>query len=334
MQITEFDNLPLRSQLHRIRRIAVAALDQFGIQGARLKFIRYEHNAVYRVEDASGERFLLRIATDRHYGADEMRSEVAWLRHLGQTTDLLVPVPVEAGDGQRVVIVDVDQLAGPRHCALFRWLDGRWLARRPAQSTVGRLAEMTARMHAAADEFVPPAAFTRPPWDWQRIFGPGTVLGGAPLLVPFDDDDYAVLGGAAERIRAVFERLQAIPCSHGIIHGDLHRENVLVHKGALALIDFDDCGAGCYLTDVGAMLNSIRRHMAPDAFPRIRSTFVERYAALRPVPPDLDSLIDDFIVLREIIVLNHAATTPNENVRQWGGWRSREVVGRLVEYLG
>lgn len=317
-----------------MRRIAVAALGQFGIQDAHLRFIRYEHNAVYRVESASGERFLLRIATDRHYGADEMRSEVVWLEHLGRTTDLRVPGPVEARDGQRVIIVDVDPLAGPRHCALFRWLDGRWMARRPSVGTVGRLAEATARMHAAADEFAPPAGFTRPPWDWQRIFGPGTVLGGAPVLVPFDDDNYAALAVAAERLRIVFERLRATSHSHGIIHGDLHRENVLVHRDQLALIDFDDCGAGFYLTDVGAMLNSIRRHVIPDAFPRIRSTFVERYSALRPAPPDLDSLIDDFIILREIIVLNHAATTPNENVRQWGGWRSREVVGRLVEYVG
>lgn len=314
-------------------RVAVAALDQYGIQGARLKLIRYEHNAVYRVDGTQGERFLLRIATDRHYGADEMRSEVAWLEHLRRTTDLRVPGPVEALDGQGVVIVNGDPLAAPRHCALFRWLDGRWLARRPSVETFGRLAEAMARIHAAADGFEPPAGFTRSPWDWQRIFGPGTVLGGAPVLVPFDDADYAVLGGAAERIRAVFEHLQTVPCSRGIIHGDLHRENVLVHGDQIALIDFDDCGAGYYLTDVGAMLNSIRRHMPPQAFPRIRAAFVERYAALRQVPPDLDSLIDDFIVLREIIVLNHAATTPNENVRQWGGRRSREVVGRLVEYL-
>jgi hypothetical protein len=43
-----FEDLPHRRQVRRLRRLARAALEQYGLGGARLDFSGYGENAVFR----------------------------------------------------------------------------------------------------------------------------------------------------------------------------------------------------------------------------------------------------------------------------------------------
>jgi Ser/Thr protein kinase RdoA (MazF antagonist) len=75
----------------------------------------------------------------------------------------------------------------------------------------------------------------------------------------------------------------------GLIHADVLRENVLVNKSSLSLIDFDDSGFGLRPYDLGTVLS---QNLYEPAYPEIRAALIEGYAdpALTPDLVDLFTL--------------------------------------------
>ncbi|MFJ5811249.1 phosphotransferase [Streptomyces sp. NPDC093093] len=91
-------------------------------------------------------------------------------------------------------------------------------------------------------------------------------------------------------MRAVAERFHShgpVPDSdRGPIHGDLHRENMLLTPdGTIAVIDFDDCGLGAYILDIATVLSSIHRlcRDEPDTYATFASRFLTAYE--KPAAP-------------------------------------------------
>ena len=71
-------------------------------------------------------------------------------------------------------------------------------------------------------------------------------------------------------------------------------ENILIHDGALSLIDFDDGGWGFRDFDLATFL--MRFLTAPD-YPQMRAALLEGYARRRTVDP---ATLDLFILLRAL----------------------------------
>jgi Ser/Thr protein kinase RdoA (MazF antagonist) len=118
----EFDRLTGPGKLRRLRRLAVRALGAYGLGDARLTHLRHAPwSTTFRVDvTAPPGRYVLRIHAPETAGAAEARSELLWLAALRRDTDLGVPA--------LVVTAEADGVPGPRHCVLFRWLEGRFLS--------------------------------------------------------------------------------------------------------------------------------------------------------------------------------------------------------------
>ena len=63
--------------------------------------------------------------------------------------------------------------------------------------------------------------------------------------------------GAAARSRQRLRRFGAGPDRFGLIHADMRLANLLVSGADLHVIDFDDCGFGWFIFDIGASLSFI-----------------------------------------------------------------------------
>lgn len=61
----------------------------------------------------------------------------------------------------------------------------------------------------------------------------------------------------------------------GLIHGDLHYENVLFHRGEACAIDFDDCGWGFHLYDLVVTLSELERRPRYD---ELHDALLQSYA--------------------------------------------------------
>jgi Ser/Thr protein kinase RdoA (MazF antagonist) len=85
----------------------------------------------------------------------------------------------------------------------------------------------------------------------------------------------------------------------GLIHGDFNFKNLLFCRGGVRAIDFDDCGFGHFLYDLGTLLETLL--FRPD-YLALRAALLGGYRQVWPLPPEQDALLDTFIAARWVHV--------------------------------
>ena len=218
-------------------------------------------------------RFFVRV--------NEGKSEpdVAWEARLVSalaTAGVPTPAPLVAAGGRPYAPL------GDKWVSAFPWRDGRHLA--PADVTPSHaeaLGAALAQIHHAG--LALPAAWRRTSiYDHAHLVARYRSFAGArdPELARA----IAVLGeelAAAEHARAVREA-----ATHGLIHGDLFRDNVLWRDGKItAILDFEQASGGSLAYDLAVALNDWSWDPAARApRPAIAAALVAGYQRVRPLP--------------------------------------------------
>ena len=70
------------------------------------------------------------------------------------------------------------------------------------------------------------------------------------------------------------------PERFGLIHADMRLANLIVGKGRIWLIDFDDCGFGWFLYDFATALSFIEDH---PQVPKLKEAWIEGYTDFLPL---------------------------------------------------
>jgi Ser/Thr protein kinase RdoA (MazF antagonist) len=99
------------------------------------------------------------------------------------------------------------------------------------------------------------------------------------------------------------------PDRFGLVHADLRLANLLVSDDAVHVIDFDDCGFGWFLYDLGSALSFIEDD--PRA-PALVDAWVEGYTRVRPLGRAEIAELPTFVMLRRLLLVawigSHADT--------------------------
>jgi Ser/Thr protein kinase RdoA (MazF antagonist) len=279
--------------------LAQAALADYEVRPVRLTLLAHAENSTFRVEARDGERYVLRVhrvtGTPWHPPRDaaEVRSEMSWLAALRREPDLRVPEPMPNRDGGLVTIAANEGVPEARVCVLFRWVDGRFLDASLAPQHLERVGQFTARLHQHAETFAPPEGFVR----WQRVDTSADVDAYVvgDIAASFGQDDAAIAMTVIEQSRRAQRELGAGPDAFGLIHGDLHQENYLFHRGAVGAIDFDDCGWGHFLYDLAVTLSEVSYRPHYEA---LRAALLRGYRSVRALPPEQEQYLETFQALR------------------------------------
>jgi Ser/Thr protein kinase RdoA (MazF antagonist) len=246
--------------------------------GKILRLIGARENEVYELS-LGNARAALRLHRTAYQTEAAIRAEIDWCAALS-AAGLPVPSPVATPGGERLV-----RLSTGRHASVTAWVEGRPLGANGAALEGSparlidlhrRLGRLLAEIHIATDRN-PPARFARPVWDVDGL------TGDAPLWGPFWQHHAASAEDAATlRDARVFLREQLLArreMDAGPIHADVVRENVLVDGDRISLIDFDDCGTGFRLYDLGTAMVQNEYEPARDD---LRDALVAGYGELRP----------------------------------------------------
>jgi Ser/Thr protein kinase RdoA (MazF antagonist) len=237
-------------------------------------------NAVHEMRLPGGGRAALRLHRRGYQGEAAIAAELAWCAALADR-GLPVSRPLPARDGALL-----QRLPDGRAASAVAWIEGAPLGRQGAPlagtpaaqaARFAALGRLLAELHRAGGAPAPAAPWPRPDWGVEGL------AGAAPVWGRFWEHPAATPAEAAElrAIRAALhDRLAALAAAgadRGPIHADVMRENVLVTRdGGLALIDFDDCGTGFRLYDLGTALV---QNLAEPAYPDLRDALVEGYGA-------------------------------------------------------
>src|SRR6201994_734327 len=147
---------------------ARAALPAFPIDASDLTLVSLAENVTFKVTDRGGSAYVLRLHRPGYHTLDELVSERAWIRALGDA-GIDVPIPVAARDGRDHVPVTIPATGEQRLAGMLHWTEGRLLSHVLAETSDPRVVEdyfaqlgaLTASMHNQASAWRPAPGFTR-----------------------------------------------------------------------------------------------------------------------------------------------------------------------------
>jgi Ser/Thr protein kinase RdoA (MazF antagonist) len=328
--VKPFAELGQAGRTARLRRLARRALSSYDLAVASVRPLTTHYNAVLRVDTAGGGRAVLRVNRPGNRSLIDIRSELAWLDALRRETDLVVPKPLATREGAFVTTVEAPGVPEPRHCVLFRWIEGRGVDDRPAPRTLFNLGATMARLHEHAEGFTPPAGFTERRLDRAWPFGrPAAVYSDEPddVLTP---ERRSVLRASAARVQAALDELYADRSALRFVHGDLHLGNVKVTRAGLGVFDFDDSTWGYPVQDIGISLYYLEYH---PAYRDLRAAFTRGYSSVRPWPETADGQVETFIAARDLDLISLVAHADEPDIAAYLPTLIEKGVPRLAAWL-
>jgi len=294
-------------------RLAEQAVGGYDFDQSRLQLISSTENAVYAVDTAAGDRYVLRVHRPTRNAA-KIRSELLWLAALRRDTDLVVPDPVRLADGELLGEVATDDLPDPRRFVAFRWIDGSLVSDRLDPLVFCELGRLMARLHDHARGFDGGPEFVRSRLDAESY---------RPEELPVGLAGPGLLSEAERRLTRqalalIHEQVAALATSgdlFGLVHGDLHQYNCLDAEGRLAPIDFDDCGYAHFAYDLAVPL--VMTAERADAA-ELAEGFLAGYRESRAAGADPTQHLQTFVAARRIHLLGWIADNlPDPELEEW-----------------
>jgi Ser/Thr protein kinase RdoA (MazF antagonist) len=301
---------PMDGMVEILTERAIAALAHWNLPQQVPELIKYRENAVFKVRLAWGEPAALRLHRPAYHSQAALTSELAFMANL-RDRGLAVPQPIPAANGALLLAFGEE----PHYADLIGWVDGEPLGEtgvplvevgRDVPAIFRAIGREMGLLHGTADAFRQPVGFERPAWDAAGLLGEAPFWGRFWDCPALPAEDRAYLTDLRETLSA---RLAAVATSldYGLIHADIVRENIFVRKGAVAFIDFDDCGFGFRLFDLATTL--LRNRREPN-YPAFRSALLEGYAAVRPQARASFEHLPLFLLLRALTYIGWAAARP------------------------
>ena len=290
---------------HAWQSAAEAVVAEWGIDatqaGIDVVFVSQSENFVFRVRDDDGRQYVLRLHRPGYHNRSELDAEHIWIQALAEA-GLKVPCAHRTSDDSGYAIAKGPD--GSRFAGLYDWEDGQILSEVLASDNsqlahwYEQIGTTAARMHLTAMAFKPDDTFVRHAFDAE-----GT-MGDQPFWGRFWDDsrhtseDSEYLNDLRNHIH---RRLKTLPTSsdtYGMIHADMHANNVLTTDDEIMVIDFDDAGFGWYQFDLAVALpehDSPHHGIAADAL-------IRGYQSVRSMSPQFFESIPLFQLIRS---MNH-----------------------------
>jgi Ser/Thr protein kinase RdoA (MazF antagonist) len=296
-------------------RLAGQAVRAYDFEQPTLRPISSTENAVFGVDTAGGERYVLRIHRPIRDPA-RIRSELVWLAALRRDTDLVVPDPVRLADGSCLGVVASDDLPDPRCFVAFRWIDGPLVGDQLDPSVCYDLGRLLARLHDHARGFDGGSGFVRGRLDAQSY---------RPEELPACLSEPGLLTESERRVTRhalalVHEQVSTLGTGSdlfGLVHADLHQYNCVDAGGRLAPIDFDDCCYAHFAYDLAVPIVMTAERI--DAA-ELAGSLVAGYRASSTSGADPTEHLQIFVAARHIHMLGWiAANLPNPELTEWAG---------------
>jgi Ser/Thr protein kinase RdoA (MazF antagonist) len=305
--------------MEALEALARRALSHWDQDDAQIVLHAQSENTVFRVESAEGDVFALRVHRDGYHDLAELESEHLWTEAMA-AAGLSVPEAVRTREGEAYATVAFPSSDSTRHVGLVRWIAGRPLSRillethEPAVLVrhFEQLGELLARFHEASARWAPPPGFRRQARDADGLAGEQPFWGRWWEITSATDGERARLRSLRDALRVRLAGLDRGPDVYGMIHADLHTENVLVDGERLSAIDFDDAGFGWYAYDLAAALYTEQDafHRKHPHFELARDALFRGYRGQRTLSAEQQDLVSWLLLARGLELLRWAEDRP------------------------
>ncbi len=245
-------------------------------------------NDTYRVRCAD-TYYSLRVYRCNSFPREAIEFEAEALNYLhDQGFPVAYPIVRKSGG----YLTEIAAPEGQRCVLLTSFADGEPPSYEPLENS-RLVGESVAQMHLISNGFK--ASHERAHLDLQSLLEDSMAVIRAHIAHR-PDDLMAIEKIAQEALLSV----KAVPenlVDTGLCHGDLHGYNLHLHEGKVTHFDFEECAYGYRVYDLATFKWGVC--MGEQRAARW-SAFVEGYESIRPIAEPDRSLIDKFVVIRDL----------------------------------
>lgn len=302
-------------QLHAIADKASA---HWQLDVTSLTLISQSENTVFRVETANHEDFALRLHRPGYHSLAELESEQLWTRRLAEG-GIAIPKVQLTKYGKYYVEESLDSPDTKRQVGLIQWLPGEplsaVLAGQPSDielhKTYSALGALIAKCHLATFAWTPPKHFTRHSWDHDGFLGDAPFWGRFWELESTTQYNRDQLSDIRKVLSSRVRSMPKTSQNFGMIHADLHADNVLRNNDQLYVIDFDDAGYGWHAFDLAvAIYHQLDFFHTKPRFDLTYRALIAGYDSVRPGCNDIFAQLPIFLLLRSLMIIKWIEDRP------------------------
>jgi Ser/Thr protein kinase RdoA (MazF antagonist) len=317
--------------LDRVTRFAERAAVAHGCHpGSTVRLLNVSENATFLIEDPDEGPSVLRVHRLGYHTATEIASELAWMDALRAEAGVRTPRVLPVAGGRRMPGLPDEAAGEDRYCVRFEYLPGT----EPADDDAAHFAELgeiTARMHRHARQWARPSWFTRFSWDYDAAFGREARWGRWQDGIGVGPAEREVLGRLDGELGTRLAAFGTGPERYGLVHADTRLANLLVDRGRVAVIDFDDSGFSWFLYDAGTSVSFFehRPHV-----PELVDSWLTGYRRAAPLPAADEAEIWTFIMFRRLLLVAWIGSHQGADIaRQLGAGYTRDSCDLAERYL-
>ncbi len=293
--VQPFRELSEDEQIKELATLASVFLTKYDLTPKTVEMINHGYNSTLGIVTEDGEKFALRTNVNSPRSDANLRAEIAWMRALSAEGSISLPRPVPASNGDLISYQWSDAIGRTMPAILFSWLEGREVNDlqefgEPLVSA-GRL---MADLHRLGRDFQLPQGAALKTFD-DVLWGFNDHLRTSEG--PLRQEDRNLFTTALSKISDIVARLYASTPSQ-IIHADIHGGNLMWHNKTLSVFDFDDCGIGLPIQDLGVSLYYFRE-------PENRANLLKGYTQVADLPPHEDGDFEALFLQRRLQLLNY-----------------------------
>jgi Ser/Thr protein kinase RdoA (MazF antagonist) len=306
---SEFAALTSRQQVNKLRAVALQALRAYPLEVKRLGLLSHGFNTIFRIDDAQGQKFALRLNVNSRRTLENVRAELAWLESLNCETDLHVPVVVPTREGNLLQTLENENAPRTLLSALFEWIPGPNIGENLTDAVVEELGLVTAKLHAHALSFKLPEGCELP--------SAQNVLYDMPHFL-FETDHEHLPDSRLELFRRALEVTQKVSDTAWVrqiprvIHTDLHQWNLKRYRNQLSVFDFDDTGIGQPVQDLAISLYYLRGEKNSEGF---RAALERGYSKIALWPAANEYELEALMAARGLLLANDVISNLNPEFR-------------------
>jgi len=210
----------------------------YGFEADTATWVNSGSNRVYKIQ-RNGQNYFLRIS-NRAY--EYIAAEMDWINYFKDSIN--APVLVNSKNNNTIETFQDDKIAYV--LCLFYELPGVFWNKNNLSTWNDTVfynwGKTMGIMHRMTKSYQPPeGAYKRPSLEDNLI----------------SLDYYKTVPAIQKKIALIQEEILMLPkdCdSYGLIHSDMHQQNLLINDNNISVLDFDDCQYGFFALDIGIAL--------------------------------------------------------------------------------
>jgi Ser/Thr protein kinase RdoA (MazF antagonist) len=314
--MTDFFDLNADKQSSRLTGLARNILDHWGVSNCEPRLIKYRENAVFEVKTSSGKSAVLRVHRQGYHSHESLTSELEWMKMLSKG-GVVVPVPIPASSGAMIVNATAEGVPGVWKVDMLSWLQGKELGNvgepleikdEDIEKLFFEIGMTMGELHNLSTAWREQNTMTRHAWDCDGFVGEEPLWGRFWELAALTPAQKSFFLKVKDSIAEDLYSYGRTTDNYGLIHADLVPENIMVDRGEVQLIDFDDAGFGWHMFEIATSLFWLAKE---PAFDTIVKSVLDGYQSVRSLQQrDLDTM-KLFFAARSLTYLGWVHTRQN-----------------------